>query len=240
MAITSCPKTFDMLSISQHLRHACARYFVPKPVNHKDVGLEGVPDASPWALYANGFNKKLKPTPAMEPTTAPEDYRLFDGASSIEFYTDPALIPGVLVTSPKSDWGALSQASSVGEREAMERVTSHLRYHEGPYYGGLFGEPTGIPDITLEFTYAGTSAARLLEECARESERYCEPRVYLWRFRITSQEGDVAECCFRAYMFDLSRRRSGKIIGVLGVIDSQPLIAKVEPHLSHAAKPARH
>lgn len=174
----------------------------------------------------------------MEATTAPEDYRLFDDARHIEFYTDPVPIPGVLVTSPKSDWNALSQASSAGGREPMEKVTAHLRYYEGPYYGGLFGEPTGIPDITLEFTYAGTSAARLLEGCAREGERYCESHVYLWRFRVTGQEGDVSECCFRAYMFDLSRRRSGEITGVLGVIDSQPLITKVEPRLPQATKPA--
>jgi len=171
----------------------------------------------------------------MKPTTGPKDYHLFDSARSIEFHADPT--PVRVDYLPKvSDWDELDRASSDGRLEPLESAKACLRYPEGPYYMDELGNNWGRPDITLEFTYAGSSAIPLLEEWSRESERYCDPNVYLWRFRVTDRGGRALECCFRAYMFGLSRHRvPGRVHGVFGVIDSQPLVKEARPLLSHGA-----
>lgn len=164
--------------------------------------------------------------PAMSPTTAPEDYRLLEDAMSVEIYTDPT--PTKVVYLPDvSDWGELSRASSAGRLEPIDVTRARLQYPRGPYYEDEYEDSAARPDITLEFTYAGTLAVPLLEEWARDPERYCDPNVYLWRLRVTDAEGSVAEWCFRAYMFGLNHYHvPGKVYGVFGVIDPQPLVAQ--------------
>ncbi|MDD9814319.1 MAG: hypothetical protein OXU86_00325 [Thaumarchaeota archaeon] len=165
----------------------------------------------------------------MEPTTAPEDYRRLEGARSIELYADPTPTK-VLFLPDVSDWGELSRAGSAGRRVPIEVVKASLEYPRGPYYEDENGESDALPDITLEFTYAGASEVPLFEEWSRDPERYCDPNVYLWRLRVTDVDGKAAEWCFRAYMFGLSRHYvPGKVHGVLGVIDSQPLIEQAAP-----------
>jgi len=171
----------------------------------------------------------------MEPATGPKDYLLFDTARSIEVYADPT--PTKVTYLPKvSDWDELSRASSAGRLEPLDSVKARLQYPEGPYYMDEDGKSWAPPDITLEFTCAGTSAMPLLEEWARDSGRYCDPNVYLWRFRVTDKEGRILELCFRAYMFGLSRHHvPGRVHGAFGVIDPQPLVREAGPPLPRAA-----
>ena len=175
----------------------------------------------------------------MEPTTGPKEYHLFDSARSIEVYDDP--IPVRVDYLPKvSDWDELSQASSAGRREPLDGVKARLKYPTGAYYRDRDGNSWGRPDITLEFTYAGSSAIPRLEEWARENERYCNPNVYLWRFLVTDKDGRALECCFRAYMFGLSHYYvPGKVYGVFGVIDSQPLIMEAGVPVTRVAGSAQ-
>lgn len=181
------------------------------------------------------FNRDYMSPRAMDPTTGPRDYHLFDSARSIEVYADPT--PVRVDYLPKvSDWAELSRASSAGRREPLDSVKAHLKYPTGLYYMDRDGNNWGRPDITLEFTYSGSAAIPLLEEWGRDPERYCDPNVYLWRFRVTDRDSRELECCFRAYVFGLSHDYvPGKVYGVFGVIDSQPLVVEASPPVPRAA-----
>lgn len=135
----------------------------------------------------------------MEATTSPEDYRRFDDAGSIEFYTDPARIPVPAVLSPTSDWDALSRAGSAGRREPMKGVTAHI--------GWPGAAPRGLPDIYLEFEYTGQAAIPLFGKCSEMDEGADNLSVCLWRFRVTGQEGATTEACFCACLPKVAGRR---------------------------------
>jgi len=156
----------------------------------------------------------------MEATTTPEDYRRFDVARAIEFYTDPARIPGPAVLSPTSDWGALSAARSAGKREPMESVAARIEY-PGPGREGL-------PDIYLDFTYAESAAGPLFDECRSIDEVSLELPVYLWRFWVAGQDGKEVEICFRAVLPRMVARHSttrpGGLLGTFTVLDAQPFV----------------
>jgi len=158
----------------------------------------------------------------MEATTSPEDYRRFDGARAIEFYTEPKRVPGHLVLSPTSDWDALSRASFEGAREPMDEVAARIEY-PGP-------KRTGLPDIHLDFTYAGSAAIPLFDECLKTDGGSGGLTMRLWRFRITGRDGEVIECCFRAVLSSMSVGRatglSTRRSGTLTVLDAQPFIEK--------------
>jgi len=159
----------------------------------------------------------------MEALTSPEDYRQFDTARSIEFYTNPARIPGPAVLSPTSDWGELSRASSAGPREPMERVVTCIEWHST--------EHVGLPDIRLNFTYAGDAAVALFYDCLWAGEGIEGAPVHLWRFRVTGQDGGVTERCFRAVLPKSSIRRReghpGMLFGTFTALDAQPFVEEV-------------
>lgn len=158
----------------------------------------------------------------MEATTSPQDYRRFDDAQAIEFYAEPARVPGPLVLSPTSNWGELSKASAMGGREPMEGVASRLRYPDA--------ERIGLPSIHLDFVYTGSVAAPLFEECYKFDETANSLIMRLWRFRLTGR-GEPIECCFRAVlpslMFSHTAGQQGKIFGTFTVLDAQPFIEEV-------------
>lgn len=171
----------------------------------------------------------------MDPTTGPKDYHRLEGARSIELYANPTPT-SVLYVPTASDWGYLSGASSGGALVPIEVTKAHLRYPRGRHYEDREGNSTAQPDITPELTHSGGSAVRLLEEWGRDPERYCDPNIYLWRMRVTEEDGRAVEWCFRAYVFGLSHHYvPGKVYGVFGVIDPQPLIVEAGSPAPRAA-----
>lgn len=171
------------------------------------------PTAARWRRQR--FNLASWPPPAMEATTSPEDYRRFDGARAIEFYTGPEKIPGPLMLSPTSDWGELAKASAAGAREPMESVTARIDY-PGP-------ERSGLPDIHLDFVYRGSVAGPLFDECCKFDETSRELTMRLWRFRVAGSDGRAAEICFRAVVAEMSYGQ-GRLSGAFTVLDAQPLV----------------
>jgi len=157
----------------------------------------------------------------MMATTSPEDYRRFDGAQALEFYAKPAKVPGPLVLSPTSDWDELSRASAAGSREPMESVVARIEYPGE--------ERVGLPDIHLDFVYAGSVAAPLFQECCEFDETTNDLTMRLWRFRIT-RRGETIECGFRAVVPSLSlghtAGRGGGVSGTFAVLDAQPFIKR--------------
>jgi len=159
----------------------------------------------------------------MEALTSPEDYRLFDAARSIEFYTDPDRVPGLPTLPETSDWDMLSRAGSAGPREPMESVASRIEW-PGP-------DRSGLPDIYLDFAYAGGPAASLFGECCEPDEASQELTMRLWRFRVTGHDGRTVECCFRAVLPRLSGSSAagphGMLFGTFTALDAQPFVEEV-------------
>ncbi len=161
------------------------------------------------------FNMAPVSCPAMRATGGP---RGPGRPQSIEFYADPAMVPGPAVLSPKSDLVALSRASSAGPREAMEWAAARVSHPDGE---------AGLPDIQLDFAYVRSAAIPLFDECCSLDEATQELPVRLWRFRASWHGGAAVEVCFRAVMHRMSARREGRgarICGTFTVLDARPFV----------------
>ena len=105
----------------------------------------------------------------------------------------------------------------------MERVVTRIEYPGAA--------PVGLPDIHLDFAYAGTAAVPLFYGCCKFDDESGDLPVRLWRFRVTGQDGATTECCFRAVVHKMADRRKkrhpGMFYGTFTVLDAQPFIEEV-------------
>jgi len=158
----------------------------------------------------------------MMATTSPEDYRRFDDAQAVEFYTEPTRVPGPLVLSPTSDWDELSRASTAGSREPMESVIARIEYPGE--------ECRGLPIIHLDFAYAGDVAIPIFWDCHKFDATTNDLTMRLWRFRIIGR-GEAIELCFRAVLPDAAisgtKGQRTRFFGTFTVLDAQPFIEGV-------------